>query len=51
VRLRGEVVFVLVRRFCKIVEEEWVTLMSYCPKIVLMGLEREGWKGREMEKE
>ena len=51
VKLGGEVVFVLVRRFRKVVEEEWVTLMSYCPLIVFRGLEREGCKGREMERE
>ena len=51
VRSGGGVVFVLVRRFRKVVEEEWVTLMSCCPRIVFKGLEREGWKGREMERE
>ena len=29
------------------VAEEWVTLMSCCPRIFLMGLVREGWKGRD----
>jgi hypothetical protein len=51
VRFGEEVAFVLVKRFRKVVEEEWVTLMSYCPKIVFRSLEREGWKGREMERE
>jgi hypothetical protein len=47
----GGLVFVLVRRFRKVVEEKWVTLMSCCQRIVVRGLEREGWKEREMERE
>ena len=27
--------------------DELVTLMSCCPSILEMGLEREGWNGRE----
>ena len=41
----GGVVFVLVRRLRRVVADEWVTLMSCCPSILEMGLERERWKG------
>ena len=42
------VVFVLVSRLHRIVEVELlVTLMSCCPRIFLIGLEREGWKGSD----
>ena len=44
----GGVVFVLVRRLRRVVADEWVTLMSCCPSIMEMSLEREGWNyGRE----
>ena len=46
VRWGGGVVLVFVRRLRRVVAEEWVTLMSCCPSIFWMGLEREGWKGR-----
>ena len=42
----GGVVFVLVRRLRRVVADEWVTLMSCCPSILEMGLEREGWNFR-----
>ena len=43
----GGVVFVLVRRLRRVVADEWMTSMSCCPSILEMGLEREGWNGRE----
>jgi hypothetical protein len=46
VRFGGEVVFFLVRRFRKVVEEECVTLMSYYPKIVFRGFGEGGVEGK-----
>ena len=43
VRSGGVVVFFLVRRSRKDVEEEFVTLMSCCLSIFFRGLERVGW--------
>ena len=43
----GSVVSVFVRRLRRVVADEWVTLMSCCQSILEMGLEREGWNGRE----
>ena len=39
----GGVVFVLVRRPRRVVEEECVTLMSCCPRTFFKVLEREEW--------
>ena len=38
---------VFVRMLRKVVAEEWVILISSCPNIFLMGLERERWNSRE----
>ena len=39
-------VFVLTRRFRKVVEEECVTLMSCCPRIFFKGFEEGGMVGK-----
>ena len=43
INMSCKVVFVLVRRPRRVVEEECVTLMSCCPRIFFKVLEREEW--------
>jgi hypothetical protein len=40
VRSGGGVVLVLVRGLRELVDEEWVTLMSCCPRIVFRGFDK-----------